>query len=171
MTTADAARKLPEKLWVVFTDDADGDWEPDLAWEDRDGADNHEANMLRDDDEPPLRTCVAEYVRARTLRDSLGKPVETAEAFSIRLADLCDLIPSGHVWNVQRGRALIEQRDAAIRAEGQTLVALATRIMRHCNEQPECPFCGIEDGDHEAGDLCSELESALSPPKATVHAD
>lgn len=54
----------------------------------------------------------------RAILAELGKPVESAEAFSLRLADLCDLIPSGHVWSVQRGRALIEQRDAAIRAEG-----------------------------------------------------
>lgn len=46
----------------------------------------------------------------------------------------------------------------------EQLEDLAERIMRHCNEASECPFCGIDDGEHEPNRLCSELDAALGAP-------
>ena len=42
------------------------------------------------------------------------------------------------------------------------LESIAIAIMRRCNEMPECPFCGIDDGEHEPGELCSRLDFALN---------
>lgn len=51
----------------------------------------------------------------------------------------------------------------ALASAGPDLKAVAVRIMQHCNEMPECPFCGIDDGEHEPGELCAELDAALNP--------
>jgi hypothetical protein len=39
---------------------------------------------------------------------------------------------------------------------------LSTNIMRHCNEAAECPFCGIDDGEHEPGYFCHQLDELLN---------
>lgn len=43
------------------------------------------------------------------------------------------------------------------------LEAVATRIMRLCNESSECPFCGNDDGEHDDTQLCADLDKALNP--------
>lgn len=48
---------------------------------------------------------------------------------------------------------------------------IAGDIMRHCNEAPECPFCGAdgfsENGDeHDPEELCARLDAALTSTRA-----
>lgn len=57
---------------------------------------------------------------------------------------------------------LTQEQGRAVLAEIATLRTLTERIVRHCNEMPQCPFCGVDDGEHELGYLCADLVIALS---------
>lgn len=94
----------------------------------------------------------------RSLASDLAETAESAEAFSMRISDCCDLIPSGHVWNVQRGRTLIEQRDARLLSRGSGWVACSERM-----PEPDVEVL-VHDGTHvDVGEYHNGWHAVRSP--------